>query len=82
MTYQPNPGHLPDECVILDPETGEVAGYRAVHVRLFGSAMQAGIDTKRRGDPPWPAKGGRPLDTNWRVSSPPHPYQIKEFEVQ
>lgn len=82
MAYQPNPGFLPPECVIHDPETGEVIGYRAVHVRLFGKAGNPGWDSKKAGSKPWPAKGGRPLDTNWRVSSPPHPYHIKEFEVQ
>lgn len=81
MTYTPNPGHLPPECEIwADVETDGIlsrslVGYRNVHVRLFN-----GIDTAKRGDPPWPAAGGR-LSTVWRISKPPHPFEIEEFEI-
>lgn len=61
MAYQRNDGHRP----------GYAAG-RSVHVILFG-----GIDTKKRGDPPWPADG----PTKWAISNPPDKFQIKEFEV-
>lgn len=37
----PNPGRLPPECEIRD-EHGNVTGYRAVHVVLFG-----GLDTRK-----------------------------------
>jgi hypothetical protein len=77
MPWLPNLGRCPDECAILDPETGEVTSWRNVHVRLHG-----GFDTQKAGHAPWPAKGGR-IDTNWRLSKPtPHPFEIKEYEVQ
>lgn len=68
---QPNPGHLPPECEILD-EDGNVTGHRAVMVKLFG-----GIKTG-----PWPSAGGRPVPTNWKISKPPHPFEIEEYEIQ
>lgn len=70
----PNPGRLPPECEVLD-EHGNVTGYRHVHVTLFN-----GFSTKKRGDAPWPAGGGRP-PTIWRISKPPHPADIKEWEL-
>ncbi len=70
-----NPGHLPEECIIRDDD-GEVTGYRSVHVVLFG-----GFDSRKRGDAPWPSAGGRPSPTNWKISRPPHPYEIKEYEI-
>jgi len=73
MAYKPNPGRVPDDCVVRD-DAGAVTGFRSVHVRLFN-----GIDSKLRGDPPWPAGGGRP-PTDWSISQPePHPFQIKEW---
>lgn len=89
MAYLPNPGHVPPETEIWeDVETSGVVarslvGHRPVHVRLWGDPARgvAGWDTKRAGQAPWPAKGGRQIDTDWRISKPPHPYQIKEFEV-
>ncbi len=69
-----NPGHLPPECEVRD-EHGNVTGYRAVHVVLFG-----GLDTRKLGHAPWPAAGGRP-PTQWRISKPPHPYEIMEWEI-
>lgn len=69
-----NEGHLPPECEIRD-EHGNVTGYRAVHVVLFG-----GLDTRKAGHAPWPAAGGRP-PTQWRISKPPHPYEIMEWEI-
>lgn len=69
-----NPGHLPDECIV-ESEDGTVT-YRAVHVRLF-----CGWDSKKVGAAPWPSKGGRPSDTVWRVSEPPHGFQIESYEV-
>lgn len=74
MHYQPNQGSLPDECLIRD-EQGEVTGHRTVHVRLFG-----GIDTKARGDPPWPSAGAR-VPTRWKISRKPHPFEIKEWTL-
>lgn len=75
MPYQPNPGHMPEECLERD-EYGDVTGYRAVHVRLFG-----GFDSKREGHPPWPAGSRRQPSTSWTISRPPHPFEIKEFAV-
>lgn len=70
-----NPGHLPDECVITD-DLGNVTGYRAVHVWLF-----SGYDTQKAGAAPWPAKGGRPHETNWRISGAGHRFEIESYEV-
>ena len=72
MPWHPNPGRLPDACVIRD-EGGEVVGYRHVHVRLFG-----GFDSKAAGHAPWPSADRRP-PTEWRISRPPHPFEIKEW---
>ena len=72
MAYQPNLGRIPPECEILD-EQGNVTGYRAVHVVLFN-----GFSTSKAGHAPWPAGGGRP-PTNWRISKPPHPFEIAEW---
>lgn len=69
-----NPGRLPRECVIYD-ERGNVTGHRAVHVRLFG-----GWDSRKAGHAPWPSGGGR-TPTDWSISKPPHPFQIKEYEI-
>lgn len=52
MAYVPNTGRLPEACIVLDPESGEVKGYRSVHVRMFG-----GWDSKKSGHAPWPAAG-------------------------
>lgn len=77
MEWFPNPGHLPPECEILDAD-GQLAGHRAVHVRLFN-----GWDSAKAGAAPWPAKGGRPIDTNWSIRrGTPHPFDIKEFSPQ
>lgn len=75
MPYQPNPGHLPGECILFD-EAGEITGYRAVHVRLFG-----GFDSRAAGHAPWPAAGSRP-PTVWTISRKPHAFEIKEWEPQ
>jgi hypothetical protein len=75
VAYRPNPGRLPPECVVQD-EAGEIISFRSVHVRLHN-----GIDTKARGNPPWPSAGGRPSSTNWQISRPPHPFQIQEWEL-
>lgn len=86
MAWLPNPGHLPPECEIweeVETEDGpvrKITGYRAVHIRTFGSEHIPVFDSQRGGHNPWPAKGGRP-DTNWRISNPPHPHEIREFEV-
>lgn len=71
---QPNHGHLPSECIVRD-ERGEIAGYRSVHVQLFG-----GFDTRKAGHDPWPAGGGR-IATDWRISRKPHPFEIESYEV-
>lgn len=73
MPYAPNPGLLPDDCLIHD-EDGNFTGFRRVHVRLFG-----GYDSRERGHDPWPAAGARP-PTDWRISKPPFPFEIKEYE--
>lgn len=73
MAYQPNPGKLPDECVV-EGENGNVT-HLAVHVRLFG-----GWDSKKAGYAPWPSAGGRPPN-RWAISRPPHDYEIAEYEV-
>lgn len=75
MPYQPNTGTLPEACAITD-ENGNVTGWRNVHVQLFG-----GYDSKKAGAAPWPAKGGRPHDTRWAISEPPHRFQIEEYEL-
>lgn len=69
-----NEGRIPDACIIRD-EHGEFAGFRSVHVTLFG-----GFSTKRAGHAPWPAGGGRP-PTNWKIGRPPHPFDIKEYDI-
>lgn len=71
---KPNDGQVPPECVVRD-EQGNVVGFRSVHVVLFG-----GHDTRRAGVAPWPAGGGRP-PTVWRISKPPHSYEIKEWSL-
>lgn len=73
MAYAPNPGRLPDACVI---ESDSGTQYRSVHVQLFG-----GYCTRKAGAAPWPSKGARGGETNWRISQPPHPYEIKEWEI-
>lgn len=65
-----NPGHLPEECIIRDDD-GEVTGYRQVMVTLFNGRTIG----------PWPAAGGRPYPTNWKISRPPHRYEIKEYQI-
>ncbi|WP_371431355.1 hypothetical protein [Novosphingobium sp.] len=74
MPHLPNPGHLPDDCLVHD-EHGNVTGHRGIHVRLFN-----GWDSKASGNAPWPSAGGRP-PTVWTISRPPHPFEIREFEV-
>lgn len=72
MAYQPNIGERPAAIAIWD-ETGKVVtGYRPVHVILHG-----GYDSKQRDVAPWP--GGPPTD--WRISNPPHPFQIKSWDL-
>lgn len=75
MPYIPNPGHVPEECAIRDPQTGEVTGWHKAHVRLFN-----GWCSKRAGHDPWPASGAR-IPTDWRIRKPPHPFDIQEFEI-
>jgi len=71
---QPNPGHLPDECVVRD-EAGEAVSYRRVHV-----VLQGGYDSRKAGHAPWPSAGGKP-PTNWKLSRPPHAFEIATYEV-
>ena len=70
-----NPGSLPLECEILE-EHDQAAGFWPVHVILFN-----GHSTKAAGQPPWPSAGRFP-PTNWRISKPPHPFEIQQYEVQ
>jgi len=74
VALQPNPGSVPPDCLILDEE-GNVASFRKVHVVLFN-----GHSTRAAGQEPWPAGGTRP-PTNWGLSKPPHPFEIKAYEV-
>lgn len=69
-----NEGRLPPECEVRD-EDGNVTSYRDVHVVLHN-----GFSTRKAGRAPWPAGGGRP-PTNWRISKPPHDFEIKEWEI-
>jgi len=80
MAWLPNPGtgEMPAETAIwatveIDGvKQATIAGRRPCHVRLFN-----GVDTQRRGDPPWRAD-----TTQWRIrQSKPHPFDIQEFEV-
>lgn len=80
MTWRPNPGKIPDECAVWS-EDGQSVTYRPVHVRTFGSDTIPPFDSKRAGHLPWPSGGGRP-PTNWRISRPPQPFEIREYEVQ
>lgn len=79
VVYLPNPGHLPFDCTIFD-EDGQEIGFRQVHVRTFGTPKTQPYDSKKAGHAPWPSAGGRP-PTNWKVSNPPHAFEIKEYEV-
>lgn len=74
MTMQPNPGHLPPDCVIRD-EDGNIMAYQPVHVVLWN-----GWSSAATGNAPWPAAGRHPA-TNWRLSQPPHPFEIQAYEV-
>ena len=78
MPYQPNPGHLPEACIITETDDAgveHVTGHRSVHVRLFG-----GWDSKKAGAAPWPSAGRQPA-TRWAISRKPHPFEIEEFEI-
>lgn len=73
---QDNPGHLPEDCEILD-ENGQNIGWKMVHVRLFN-----GWDSKAANSPPWPSNGSRAGPTVWKISRPkPHPFEIQKYEV-
>lgn len=74
MAYQPNDGLCPATCLIIDDE-GEIAGFKRVHVRLFG-----GFDSRKAGHEPWPAGGTRP-PTRWKIGGKPHAFDIKEWEL-
>ena len=78
MTYSANLGRCPREAEIR-AEDGGMAGYRKVHVILHN-----GHDTKGRGQDPWPAAqpyGSRSPSTVWRISQPPHDFEIKKWEI-
>ena len=75
MPANPGTGRAPDDCYAIDPETGEVTGTRSVHVVLFN-----GWSSRAARQSPWLAAGGRP-PTQWRISNPPHPFEIREYEV-
>lgn len=67
----PNPGHLPADCVVFDADGHEI-GTRAVHVVLFN-----GWDSRKAsGGFPWPS-----ASVVWSISRPPHPFEIKQYEV-
>lgn len=67
---QRNEGHLPPECEILDQD-GNVTGHRAVRVKLFNGRVEG----------PWPSAGGRPHQTNWKISRKPHGFEIEFWEI-
>lgn len=52
MPLQPNPGYLPDDCIIRN-EAGDVVDHRRVRAVLFG-----GYDTRHKEPAGWPS-GGR-----------------------
>lgn len=68
---QPNPGHMPTACKIIDTD-GNFAGYRRVHVVLRG-----GYDTRRLEPSGW-ASGGRGA-CDWALTG--SPFDIVEYEV-
>lgn len=74
MTYQSNMGRMPRECAVLDDD-GNFVSYRAVHVRLFN-----GSDSAKMGHAAWPSAGRQP-PTVWKISSPPHPFEIQFYEI-
>lgn len=75
MAYQPNPGRIPPECIVTDEHDN--VRFRSVHVRLFG-----GIDSKARGDAPWPSGGSSPAAPDqWKISRPPHKFEIEQWEL-
>ncbi len=74
MAWKQNPGRIPRDALVLD-EDGNVIGFRKVHVRLFND-----YDSRAEGDDPWPAGGGKP-STQWAISRPAHPFEIREYEV-
>jgi hypothetical protein len=51
----------------------EADGQR-IHATLFN-----GIDTRDASPQGWPADGRGAC--NWRISRPPHPYDIKDWEI-
>ena len=67
---RPNPGHLPNDTVVIDPESGRTVRYRKVHVRLVNGWTSLGGD-------PWPAAGGKP-PTQWTRTG--HRFDIAEYE--
>lgn len=68
---QPNPGQLPDDCLVLD-EDGILVGHRHVHVILFN-----GWDSRKAlSGGAWPSS-----TTRWQISRPPHPGEVKFYEV-
>lgn len=69
-----NEGRIPPECEIRGDD-GDIIGWRNVHVELFG-----GYSTRKAGAAPWPAGGGR-QSTNWRISRPPHPFEIRKWTL-
>ena len=65
-----NPGHLPADAVVLDPDTGARVRYHRVHVRL-----RNGWTSHNTG--PWPAAGTQP-PTRWSLVG--HPFDIVTWE--
>lgn len=70
--WMPNPGHLPENCIIRDAD-GNTTGFRPIWARLFN-----GRDTRAAGTGPWPSAGAKP-PTCWTISRPPHAFEIKEY---
>jgi hypothetical protein len=71
MSWRPNPGHLPPDCEIRDPETDAHRGWHAVHVRLRNGWTSLGTG-------PWPAAGGRE-PTRWDLQN--HKFDIIDYQL-
>ena len=66
-----NPGHIPPNCEIIDPETGHRKGWHKVQV-----VLRNGWTSRATGA--WPAADGRP-PTRWTLEN--HPFDILEWEI-
>jgi hypothetical protein len=72
MAFTTNLGHMPDDCIVLN-DVGGIAAYKKVRVMLF---RDEGLKQARDREP-WPAGP----QTVWKIDEPPHPFQIRRYEV-